>query len=139
MSFSGASCGVPLTNILPKAVLPLTDASDSYGARKTTSLSQQASCADITAKLLLGFFFPPPPPRTERREARATNKRKEGVERNHEAETNSRESIRRGSEGTTGADGDMATKNRRRECEHLGQQLSAECLSPDLFGDSVNN
>lgn len=68
MSFSGPGSGVPLTNILPKAVLPLTDVSDSYGTRKPTSLSRQASCTEITAKLL-GFF--PSSPRTERKEARA--------------------------------------------------------------------
>lgn len=64
VSFSGPGSGVPLTNLLPKAVLPLTDVSDSYGTRKPTSLSQQASCTEITAKLL---FSPPLPEQSERR------------------------------------------------------------------------
>lgn len=83
MSFSRPGSGVPLTNILPKAVLPLTDVSDSYGTGKPTSLSQQASCAEITAKLL--FFFSPllSQNRAKGGESRATNKRKEGVDRNH--------------------------------------------------------
>lgn len=74
VSFSGAGCGVPLTNILPKAVLPLTDASDIYGARKTTSLSPQASCTEITAKLLLGSLSPPPAPSQNRAKGGERNK-----------------------------------------------------------------
>lgn len=89
MSFSGCRSGVPLTNSLPKAVLPLTDVSDSYGKRKTTSHSQQASCTEITAKLL--FFFPLSQNRVKGGESRATNERKEGVDRNQKAELNSKE------------------------------------------------
>lgn len=57
--FSSPGSGVPLTNTLPKTVLPLTDGSDSYGRSKTTSVFPLASCTEITTKLLcfFGVFF----------------------------------------------------------------------------------